>query len=317
MENNPLKQAVEQIQLDEDAKKRITLLCERKLTEKQPKKKKSLLFKLCMTAAVLALSSMTVYAVSSGFGHTKVVADEAEIHEDVKEKELSAYSVSAPGNQPTASLEEMVESRTRAAKHWTDKVYGADRFTIKGESCVMRWDSLQVTKDTAAFKKRRVYDSNREGFTRTEYTALNPKDLQPFMTEYVRLNPAISYSNYEAVPFGNLYYKVTWKKEKYYGAYFDALYGNAETGAWFTIGYIHEPETEFMANGSQYTVSSAYDEIYSYTTKDDFPFLIMKKGDTLWAECNSTHINIHFYGGYMDTKEVEQILDHLELNVAE
>lgn len=316
MEHNPLKQAVEQIQLDKEAKKRITLLCKTKLTEAQPKQKKSLCFKLCVAAAVLVLSSVTVYAVSGGFGHTKVIESEAELYTDIKENEFSAYSVSSPGNQPTTSLEEMVKSRTEAANHWTDEVDGTNQFYIKEKNYIMRWDSSQVVKDTSTLKKRKVYDSNMPNFTRTEYTAKNPKDLQHLMTEYIRLNPDISYGNYEAIPFGNLYYQVSDKKGKYYVEYLDVLYGNAETGAWFTIGYFNEPTTTFASN-NQYTMSNAYDEIYSYTTKDGFPFLIMKKGNTLWAECNSIHAQISFYGGYMDTKEVEEILDRLELSVAE
>ena len=53
------------------------------------------------------------------------------------------------------------------------------------------------------------------------------------------------------------------------------------------------------------------------TTANGCEFLITADGDTVWASCTTVKTNVSLYGAYLTTRDLEQIVEHLSVSIAE
>ena len=66
-----------------------------------------------------------------------------------------------------------------------------------------------------------------------------------------------------------------------------------------------------------YIVDGSFEEAYYYTTANGCEFLITADGDTVWASCTTVKTNVSLYGAYLTTRDLEQIVEHLSVSIAE
>ena len=66
-----------------------------------------------------------------------------------------------------------------------------------------------------------------------------------------------------------------------------------------------------------YIVDGSFEEAYYYTTASGCEFLITADGDTVWASCTTVKTNVSLYGAYLTTSDLEQIVEHLSVSIAE
>ena len=66
-----------------------------------------------------------------------------------------------------------------------------------------------------------------------------------------------------------------------------------------------------------YIVDGTFEEAYYYTTASGYEFLITADGDTVWADCTTAKTSVSLYGAYLTTRDLEQIVEHLSVSIAE
>lgn len=311
MEIDKLKDAVNSIKMDDETKKNIIEKCKAEISENKYENRKNIQLRILTVAAIIVLSSVTVFAVGGYIFHNpKIVKhiDEISISDN---NEMSAYSVSSPISKTPHSLSEVIASARFKSNGWTSKdtIGGCIKF-------MPPWTSMKMIENEKDPKIREIYNS--EHAVKTEYIAENPKDLKNVMSKYICINPSLLNENYNYVPDGNTYYTIYDKHKKYIGEYFSSLYEMGNDKSWFFIGYEYDAENkENNLSNNSYVVKDSYDNAYTYKNKDGFEFLITSYGDCVWAECNTNHAYVSLYGGYITTENVENILDSLDLYIYE
>lgn len=96
----------------------------------------------------------------------------------------------------------------------------------------------------------------------------------------------------------------------------DALLGYlTEEGERFQISFSYDADARFLQT-TEYVLSSAYDECYLYTTRDQVEVLIKAYDGQIWAEAANAETGnaVYFYTTGCTTDEMETILDLLALS---
>ena len=167
---------------------------------------------------------------------------------------------------------------------------------------------MDVIQAEGDLKSRIIYADN--GAVKREYTAEDPCTLQDMISGDFQFDLAGLTADFETVPFANVLYNVTDKKDRYVGAHFAVLY--AKENGYFGMEYSHCVEDRNDAH-NQFVAEDNHDKAYFYTTPQGVPFLIEAYGDCVWASCTTEHSHISLYGGYLSTDDVEAVLDHITL----
>ncbi len=318
MDIEKLKLSVEKIKMQEESKKKI----EEKYIEEVQKKNEGALFinprpknsrkmlRLCVAAVLILCSATAVMAGSGTFRNPSIVKDRDEIKEIESSKgESAGYAVSGPNSRTPHTLEEMTESCRFKSSGWSSNE------TIGGSVWNhYNWIDMEVIDNEGDLKERNVYSDKKD--IKKEYTAENPLLLQEFMKGETYIDLAKLNELYNYVPDANVLYYVEDKKGNYVELCFDSLYADSEEKSYFSLVYWHHSE-EDKDNFNEYIPESSYDEVYEYTNADGAEFIIQTYGGCVWATCNTEHSYIGLYGGYMQTDEIEEVLDCIKFEAVD
>ena len=96
--------------------------------------------------------------------------------------------------------------------------------------------------------------------------------------------------------------------------YFWAAYGANDGKGWFRLEIMHDTTWNLSPD---YIVDGTFEEAYYYTTASGYEFLITADGDTVWADCTTAKTSVSLYGAYLTTSDLEQIVEHLSVSIAE
>lgn len=309
MDVEKLSESVKKIKMSEESKKRIAQKC---LEESQRRNEGLLstvtrpkagrkIFRVTAAAVLILCSATAVMAGSGIFKNPSVVKDIDEIRKIESEGEYGGYSVSGPNSPTPHSLEEMTESRRFKSDGWTSK-------DTMGGSVWNRyyWTDMEVIDNEGDLRERNIYSDKRD--IKKEYTAENPLLLQEFMKGEAYIDLAELNELYNYVPDANVLYYVEDKRGNYEEFCFDSLYADSEGKSYFSLEYWHHAEADDDAI-SDYIPQSSYDVVYKYVNASGAEFIIQTYGDCVWATCDTEHSYICLYGGYMQTDEIEAVLD--------
>ena len=309
MDIEKLSESVKKIKMSEEGKKRIAEKCLEEIQRKnegmphetmRPKTGRKL-FRAAAVAAVILCSATAVMAGSGIFKNPSIVKDADEIREIESKGESKGYSVSGPGSPTPHTLEEMTESRRFKSDGWTSKE------TIGGSVWNhYYWTDMEVIDNEGDLRERNVYSDKRD--VKKEYTAENPLLLQEFMNGEAYIDLAELDGLYNYVPDANFLYYVEDKRGNYEEFCFDSLYADGGGKSYFSLEYCHHAEAD-NDKFNDYIQQSSYDEVYKYVNAGGAEFIIQTYGDCVWATCNTEHSYICLYGGYMDTEDIEAVLD--------
>ena len=310
MDVEKLSESVKKIKMSDESKKRIAQKC---LEESQRRNEGLLstvtrpkagrkIFRVTAAAVLILCSATAVMAGSGIFKNPSIVKDVDEIREIESEGEYGGYSVSGPNSPTPHSLEEMTESRRFKSDGWTSKD------TIGGSVWNRYyWTDMEVIDNEGDLRERNIYSDKRD--IKKEYTAENPLLLQEFMKGEAYIDLAVLNELYNYVPDANVLYYVEDKRGNYEEFCFDSLYADSEGKSYFSIEYWHHEEADDDNNLNDYIPQSSYDVVYEYVNDDGAEFIIQTYGDCVWATCDTEHSYICLYGGYMQTDEIEAVLD--------
>ena len=309
MDVEKLSESVKKIKMSEESKKRIAQKC---LEESQRRNEGLLstvtrpkagrkIFRVTAAAVLILCSATAVMAGSGIFKNPSVVKDIVEIRKIESEGEYGGYSVSGPNSPTPHSLEEMTESRRFKSDGWTSK-------DTMGGSVWNRyyWTDMEVIDNEGDLRERNIYSDKRD--IKKEYTAENPLLLQEFMKGEAYIDLAELNELYNYVPDANVLYYVEDKRGNYEEFCFDSLYADSEGKSYFSLEYWHHEEAD-NDSISDYIPQSSYDVVYKYVNASGAEFIIQTYGDCVWATCDTEHSYICLYGGYMQTDEIEAVLD--------
>lgn len=309
MDVEKLSKSVKKIKMSEESKKRIAEKCieenQRRneglpSTVTRPKAGRKI-FRVTAAAVLILCSATAVMAGSGIFKNPSIVKDIDEIREIESEGEYRGYSVSGPNSHTPHSLEEMTESRRFKSDGWTSKD------TIGGSVWNRYyWTDMEVIDNEGDLRERNIYSDKRD--IKKEYTAENPLLLQEFMKGEAYIDLAELNELYNYVPDANVLYYVEDKRGNYEEFCFDSLYADSEGKSYFSLEYWHHEEADDDAI-SDYIPQSSYDVVYKYVNASGAEFIIQTYGDCVWATCDTEHSYICLYGGYMQTDEIEAVLD--------
>ena len=165
---------------------------------------------------------------------------------------------------------------------------------------------MEVIDNEGDLRERNIYSDKRD--IKKEYTAENPLLLQEFMKGEAYIDLAELNELYNYVPDANVLYYVEDKRGNYEEFCFDSLYADSEGKSYFSIEYWNHSEADDDAI-SDYIPQSSYDVVYKYVNASGTEFIIQTYGDCVWATCDTEHSYICLYGGYMQTDEIEAVLD--------
>lgn len=309
MDVEKLSESVKKIKMSDESKKRIAQKC---LEESQRRNEGLLstvtrpkagrkIFRVTAAAVLILCSATAVMAGSGIFKNPSIVKDIDEIRKIESEGEYGGYSVSGPNPPTPHSLEEMTESRRFKSDGWTSKD------TIGGSVWNRYyWTDMEVIDNEGDLRERNVYSDKRD--IKKEYTAENPLLLQEFMKGEAYIDLAELNELYNYVPDANVLYYVEDKRGNYEEFCFDSLYADSEGKSYFSIEYWNHSEADDDAI-SDYIPQSSYDVVYKYVNASGAEFIIQTYGDCVWATCDTEHSYICLYGGYMQTDEIEAVLD--------
>ncbi|MDR4022849.1 MAG: hypothetical protein Q3W84_03390 [Eubacteriales bacterium] len=309
MDVEKLSESVKKIKMSEESKKRIAQKC---LEESQRRNEGLLstvtrpkagrkIFRVTAAAVLILCSATAVMAGSGIFKNPSVVKDIDEIRKIESEGEYGGYSVSGPNSPTPHSLEEMTESRRFKSDGWTSK-------DTMGGSVWNRyyWTDMEVIDNEGDLRERNIYSDKRD--IKKEYTAENPLLLQEFMKGEAYIDLAELNELYNYVPDANVLYYVEDKRGNYEEFCFDSLYADSEGKSYFSLEYWHHEEAD-NDSISDYIPQSSYDVVYKYVNASGAEFIIQTYGDCVWATCDTEHSYICLCGGYMQTDEIEAVLD--------
>ena len=165
---------------------------------------------------------------------------------------------------------------------------------------------MEVIDNEGDLRERNIYSDKRD--IKKEYTAENPLLLQEFMKGEAYIDLAELNELYNYVPDANVLFYVEDKRGNYEEFCFDSLYADSEGKSYFSLEYWHHEEADDDAI-SDYIPQSSYDVVYKYVNASGAEFIIQTYGDCVWATCDTEHSYICLYGGYMQTDEIEAVLD--------
>lgn len=298
------KHIADAVRLPDSSRTRIRaqITSHREEQEASIMKTKKHLPRLAVALIVVLALSLTAVAAVYVFRNTVLVSDKSAIPEPEGD---TPVTVSFPNGDAPHLLEDVTEALRITADEWKngEKIGGGGS----------GWDSAEILSSDAALSIRRI--TREDGAEKMEYMAENPDDLIPFLSDKFTLDLMWMNENYRLVPETGIVYVVRDPNGAFVENHFSALYGAADGKGYISFELRYNTEWE---NGSQsYAVDSSYEEAYYYTTQSGCEFLITADSGHVWAECCTTHANVELHGAYLTTAEVEQIVEHLSLSIAE
>ena len=301
-----LKKAVENIELDADARARISARLAGAKEPARPRRRirAGVLVAAAAAAALLVTGAGAAYIRE--YRNPEIVDSWEAIPAPAYTETGGADAPGAGGVQSAgegytpATLAEMTESSTRKARSWNsgEALGGSTGRRIEP------WTGCEVLVGSGDVLVRDVY--NDYGYKR-EYCAADPASLAEQLSGDFTMDFAKLEELFDAVPYANLYYSENDRSGELNGTVFSALYAVGDGGGWLNTGCDTLYWNEYGL--TDYVLGDTYDEIYYYTNPSGVEFLITAKGDRVWAECTRAHESIGFYGAYITTADMEAAVD--------
>ena len=274
-------------------------------------KKRTLKRSALLIAAVVVLAlAVTASAAARLFRNNIIISsmDDIPAPSDEGGGDM-AVSVVAPNGTPPFPLDEIIDSARFKSKDWEVGEWINDGLPLEYST----WDFAEVISNDPALRSRRV--GREDGAEKMEYTAENPANLLDTLTGRVTFDLSWMDEHYDYVPDANQSNVVTDADGIYVSEGFNALYAKPDESGYVSIELNNVAPADYF--GQSYIIDGSFETSYYYTTLDGYEFLIEMNTGNVWAECRTGHAAVSLYGAYLNSEEVEAILDNLSLSIGE
>ena len=314
MEEN-FKRIADAVRLPEGSRARIRAQIASRAEEQEASmqnKPKKHLPRLAVAAIIIA-AALTLTAAAAAVGHRFrndiIVSSVSELPAPTEDTP-TAVAEPASGRKAPKTLEERLADGPRfTMDEWRngEKIDGTISHLYTG------WDHSELISDDPALCIRRI-TRTEDGAEKMQYMAEDPADLLPVLTGKIRFDLTWLSENYKAVTLDDQAFIVRDEDGNPVSEYFWAAYGANDGKGWFRLEIMHDTTWNLSPD---YIVDGTFEEAYYYTTASGYEFLITADGDTVWADCTTAKTNVSLYGAYLTTSDLEQIVEHLSVSIAE
>ena len=259
-------------------------------------------------AAVLTLTAAAA-AVVHRFRNDIIVTSVNELPEPTEDTPM-AVAVVTDSQSAAQTLEDVLaEGPYITAEEWKsgEKIGGTTSVQYGG------WDTAELISSDPALSVRRI-TREADGAEKMQYMAENPANLLPMLSGMVRFDLAWLAEHYSVVIPDDQAYIIRDEDGAFVSEYFWASYGANDGKGWFRLEIMHDTTWNLSPD---YIVDGTFEEAYYYTTASGYEFLITADGDTVWADCTTAKTSVSLYGAYLTTRDLEQIVEHLAVSIAE
>lgn len=278
-------------------------------TVKQPKKH---LPRLAVAAIIIA-AALTLTAAAAAvvhrFRNDIIVSSVSELPAPTEDTP-TAVAEPASGRKAPKTLEERLADGPRfTMDEWRngEKIDGTISHLYTG------WDHSELISDDPALCIRRI-TRTEDGAEKMQYMAEDPADLLPVLTGKIRFDLTWLAENYKTVIPDDQAFIIRDADGNLANEFFWASYGANDGKGWVRLEIMYDTTWNLSP---AYIMDGSFEEAYYYTTASGCEFLITADGDTVWASCTTAKTNVSLYGAYLTTRDLEQIVEHLSVSIAE
>ena len=264
-------------------------------------------------AAIIIAAALTLTAAAAAvvhrFRNDIIVSSVSELPAPTEDTP-TAVAEPASGRKAPKTLEERLADGPRfTMDEWRngEKIDGTISHLYTG------WDHSELISDDPALCIRRI-TRTEDGAEKMQYMAENPADLLPVLTGKIRFDLTWLAENYKAVSLDDQAFIIRDADGNLANEFFWASYGANDGKGWVRLEIMYDSTWNLSP---AYIVDSSFEEAYYYTTASGCEFLITADGDTVWASCTTVKTNVSLYGAYLTTRDLEQIVEHLSVSIAE
>lgn len=175
------------------------------------------------------------------------------------------------------------------------------------------WDHSELISDDPALCIRRI-TRTEDGAEKMQYMAEDPANLLPVLTGKIRFDLTWLAENYKTVIPDDQAFIIRDADGNLANEFFWASYGANDGKGWVRLEIMYDSTWNLSP---AYIMDDSFEEAYYYTTANGCEFLITADGDTVWASCTTVKTNVSLYGAYLTTRDLEQIVEHLSVSIAE
>ena len=315
MEEN-FKRIADAVRLPEGSRARIRAQIASRAEEQEASmqnKPKKHLPRLAVAAIIIA-AALTLTAAAAAvvhrFRNDIIVSSVSELPASTEDTP-TAVAVVTDSQSAAQTLDEILaEGPYITAEEWEsgEKIGGTTSAQYGG------WDTAELISSDPALSVRRI-TRETDGAEKMQYMAEDPADLLPVLTGKIRFDLTWLAEHYSVVIPDDQAYIIRDEDGAFVSEYFSAAYGANDGKGWVSLDMDYDTTRKGL--GPSYIVNGTFDQAYYYTTQDEYEFLITASRDKVWASCYTDHAAVSLYGAYLTTSDLEQIVEHLSVSIAE
>lgn len=315
MEEN-FRRIVDAVRLPEGSRARIRAQIASRAEEQEASmqnKPKKHLPRLAVAAIIIA-AALTLTAAAAAvvhrFRNDIIVSSVSELPAPTEDTP-TAVAVVTDSQSAAQTLDEILaEGPYITAEEWEtgEKIGGTTSAQYGG------WDTAELISSDPALSVRRI-TRETDGAEKMQYMAEDPADLLPVLTGKIRFDLTWLAEHYSVVIPDDQAYIIRDEDGAFVSEYFSAAYGANDGKGWVSLDMDYDTTRKGL--GPSYIVNGTFDQAYYYTTQDGYEFLITASHDKVWASCYTDHAAVSLYGAYLTTRDLEQIVEHLSVSIAE
>ena len=265
-------------------------------------------------AAIIIAAALTLTAAAAAvvhrFRNDIIVSGISELPAPTEDTPM-AVAVVTDSQSAAQTLDEILaEGPYITAEEWEtgEKIGGTTSAQYGG------WDTAELISSDPALSVRRI-TREADGAEKMQYMAEDPADLLPVLTGKIRFDLTWLAEHYSVVIPDDQAYIIRDEDGAFVSEYFSAAYGANDGKGWVSLDMDYDTTRKGL--GPSYIVNGTFDQAYYYTTQDGYEFLITASHDKVWASCYTDHAAVSLYGAYLTTSDLEQIVEHLSVSIAE
>lgn len=265
-------------------------------------------------AAIIIAAALTLTAAAAAvvhrFRNDIIVSSVSELPASTEDTP-TAVAVVTDSQSAAQTLDEILaEGPYITAEEWEsgEKIGGTTSAQYGG------WDTAELISSDPALSVRRI-TRETDGAEKMQYMAEDPADLLPVLTGKIRFDLTWLAEHYSVVIPDDQAYIIRDEDGAFVSEYFSAAYGANDGKGWVSLDMDYDTTRKGL--GPSYIVNGTFDQAYYYTTQDGYEFLITASHDKVWASCYTDHAAVSLYGAYLTTRDLEQIVEHLSVSIAE
>ena len=265
-------------------------------------------------AAIIIAAALTLTAAAAAvvhrFRNDIIVSSVSELPAPTEDTP-TAVAVVTDSQSAAQTLDEILaEGPYITAEEWEsgEKIGGTTSAQYGG------WDTAELISSDPALSVRRI-TRETDGAEKMQYMAEDLADLLPVLTGKIRFDLTWLAEHYSVVIPDDQAYIIRDEDGAFVSEYFSAAYGANDGKGWVSLDMDYDTTRKGL--GPSYIVNGTFDQAYYYTTQDGYEFLITANHDKVWASCYTDHAAVSLYGAYLTTSDLEQIVEHLSVSIAE